>query len=166
VKEMWRLNKLKLVSVGLTACFAISLMLNVYFLHELSRVNNELVFYRSLSGKKISVGDIGVYWNQWNILPQQNSGIYCAVANFEIVNYREVSAYVIVAVEVRHEGQVLYEWFETGEGRRIAEPVIRYGYYIIPPAGAKNCSLIFSFLNPENLDTYLFISVVDAFPIS
>ena len=159
------MNKLKLVSVGLTACFAISLILNVYFLYELSRVSDELVFYRSLSGKKISVSDIGVFWNQWNTFPQQNSDIYYAVANFEIVNYGEVSAYVIVAVEVRHEGQVLYEWFKTSEGSGVGVPIIRYGYFIIPP-GSENFSLTFSFLNSENLDTYLFISIVNAFPVS
>jgi len=160
-----KLNKLKLVSIALTACLAISLMFNVYFLYDLSRLHDELVFYRSLSSKKVSVDDIGVFWNQWNIIPQQDSSVYYAVANFEIVNYEELSAYVIVAVEVRHEGQVIYEWFKTGEGTGVGEPVVRYGYFMVPP-GAKNCSLTFSFLNPEKLDTYLFISVVEAFPIS
>ena len=155
------MDKFKVASTILVVCLVMSILFNVYFLFRLSNSSHELE-----ESKHVGAGDIGVYWNQWNQFRQQNSNIYYVIADFEIVNYGEMSAYVVVAVEVRHEGQTIYEWFETGEASRVGEPIVRYGYFTVPPGGGKNCSLTFSYWNPENLDTYLFIRIVEAFPYS
>jgi len=112
------MDKFKVASTILMVCLVMSILFNVYFLFRLSNSSHELE-----ESKHIVAGDIGVYWNQWNQFRQQNSNIYYVVADFEIVNYGEMSAYVVVAVEVRHEGQTIYEWFETGEASHVGEPI-------------------------------------------
>ena len=147
-------------------CIVLAVSLVGVIANYTSIINNKDKLYNDYvrARKSVSIDNIGVFWNQWKIFPQQNSSVHYAIADFEVVNYGEVSALVLVAVEVRHEENVLYEFFKTDEGSGVYEPIVRYGYFMAP-SGAKNCSLTFGYQNPENLDTYLFIKVAEAFPI-
>lgn len=161
-----KLTLSKIALIVLAVFLTFSLLFNIYFMNELNRVNSMLEYYCLLMEKReITKENIGVAIISWKVYPQQRSGVYFISITFEVTNYGRASAFVLISVDILHEGKTIYEFFETGVGRGVFIPVQRYTGIIVPPGERRTGRLDFGFLNPENFDIYPYIYVVDVCPV-
>lgn len=122
--------------------------------------------------KKFSTNDIRVYWKIRNLICIQEPiyisghyyGIYHAIIDFNIVNYGEIGAYILVTIEARYRGEDVIELIKYLKEGAFFYSVTRYGHFKVPSHTGIQESLSFSFLS-NRPDPYLDIKVTDVIPV-
>ena len=153
------MDKKNILIVILASCLGFSILLNLYYIFSLKTPSS----FQEPS-HQVSVGVTDLQWTQY---PQEQTDVYYVEVSFKLTNYGDVSAFTIVSFKIcrSDSGQVLYEWFKTGEDRGVGNPIVRYGYFVVPPNKQQTYHFDFSYISPDNIPTFLKAEVTEVIPM-